>query len=81
MVSAERQEFLSEILAAEVLSRNFEATQSMGEIIADFLPKLFNASAFGGFSYYSREVCHEHVHGIGTCDKFLARDDACSKGM
>lgn len=80
MVSSERQELLAQILASEVLSQNFEATQSLGGMIADFLPKLFNASAFEGFSHYSKEDCHESVHGIGTCSKFLAREDDCRTG-
>ena len=69
---------VSKILAAEAISRSFERTQSMGGMLANFLADVADSFPFESFSYYSKEDCHEHVHGHGTCPKHLSRDDACT---
>ena len=68
---------IAQIIAADALSFNMKRTQNFGMMLAQALPDAFGMTPFEGFSYYSKEKCHESVHGNGTCDRFLSRDDNC----
>ena len=65
------------MIAADALYSNFGMTQSFGEMLADFLPVVMGESTYQRFSLYSKETCHERIHGKGTCGKFQARDGEC----
>ena len=68
------------MIAADVVMSNFEATQSWGHILTYFPSLVLKTSPYEGFSYYSKEGCHEFLHGEGSCTKYLARDDSCLGG-
>ena len=70
--------FAAKVIAADALSANFVPTQSLGEVLAHFLPKILGHSLRYGFSHYSAETCHESIHGSGSCSKLLARDVECT---
>ena len=71
-------ESISKLIAADAVSLNFEPEQSVGKILADFLPAVLEGSPSEGFSKYLSNRCHESVHGRGTCSKALARDNSCT---
>ena len=69
---------MAELISSDAISRQFERTQSMGGFLASFLTTLVKDETLHyGFSYYSKEKCHEFIHGEGTCTKELFRDDKC----
>ena len=72
-----RAKIISQIIASDFLSQNFKASQSFGEILSNFLQHILNESPFDPHSYYSKEDCHESIHGEGTCPEILSRDGAC----
>ena len=69
---------VAELISSDAISKQFKRTQSMGGFLANFLTMLFNETLHSGFSYYSKEKCHEFIHGEGTCTKELHRDNQCS---
>ena len=82
--AAEREEktsleIMAELISSDAISHRFERTQSMGGFLANFMTILFNETLFTGFSYYSKEKCHEFINGKGTCTKELYRDDKCRR--
>ena len=62
------------LLSAHVISVHFEMEQSIGGFLGSFMSLIYNDSLLEGFSAYSKEACHESVHGKDTCNFFLARD-------
>ena len=71
-------ETVAEMMAAEALFQNSEMSQSFGRMLADFLPAIMGESPFQRFSnFYSKERCHEEIHGQGTCGKYQYRDMGC----
>ena len=75
-------EILAKIISSDAISRSLTRTQTLGGVLANFLPSLFNDSLHTGFSLYSEELCHEFNHNTegaeGTCRKELYRDFNCS---
>ena len=70
-------EVAAHIISADFISARFQPTQSVGEILANFQHHILGLSPFAPFSLYSKEKCHESVHGNGTCSKLMARSDSC----
>ena len=68
---------MAELISSDAISQQFKRTQSMGGLLANFLTTLLKETLHTGFSYYSKEKCHEFTHGEGTCTKQLYRDDKC----
>ena len=71
---------MAKIISADVLSKRFNPEQSLGAILANYLPEVRGTSPFNGFSAFSAEKCHETKHGEGTCSMFSSRDNNC-QGM
>ena len=67
----------AKVISADAFARNFVATQSLGGMLAVFPFHVLEASPFEGFSHYSKEACHEYLHGNGTCSKRMHRDGKC----
>ena len=65
------------VLSSHVVSINFDMEQSTGGFQGSFMGLMYNDSLLEGFSAYSKEACHESVHGKDTCGFFLARDLQC----
>ena len=78
-VASSTVSIMAELISSDAISRQFNRTQSMGGLLANFLTTLFNETLYSGFSYYSKEKCHEFKHGEGTCPKKLYRDDNCKR--
>ena len=71
------QDIVIEVISAQLVSSNFGMDQNIGEFLGNFMHLVFNDTLRTGFSMYSAEKCHEHVHGNHTCNRFLAQDLKC----
>ena len=76
-VSAYQRDILAEALSADIIQQNFQLTQSFGEMLAKFLPAVAGESPYQRYSYYSKEKCHESIHGKGTCNRNIERGVPC----
>ena len=67
----------AKLIAADAITNNFRQTQSMGDLLSDFMLHIYNDSLIYGFSGHSAEACHEFKYGSGNCRDFMMRDDKC----
>ena len=68
----------AQILAADVLSRNFRREQDFGTLLATFLPAVSGTSPFSGFSKYSEFQCNKSMVSLAECSSFMAREGLCT---
>ena len=66
------------LLAANLITKNFEREQSLVRVISAFARVILGDDLTLGFSAYREEDCHESQHGEGSCSSLQAKYGWCS---
>ena len=71
-------ETFSDLIAINILSKNFARESSFGKFIADYMQFMFGKRSYlEGFSRYNAEKCSEDILGPGTCSQSMFRNGKC----
>ena len=69
---------LSQMLAADIISLNFDRQTSLAEVLANFMGMIHGDDLRSGFSGYSAETCYAKYMGKNSCPALRSITDMCS---